>query len=200
MNQKLTTVDYYAERIYSGGTPTTSNSDYWNGNLGWLSSGETRNRFITNTEKTITQLGADNSSTRLASKYDIVIASAGQGLTRGQTSMLLLDTYINQSVLVIHADKLVLPFIFWNLASRYDELRAISDSSSIRGSLTTKTIASFEMPLANPEDLQKFSEFAWSIIPMIENNLLENQRLEAIRNVLLPRLISGEIDVSEINI
>ena len=114
--------------------------------------------------------------------------------------MLLLDTYINQSVLVIHADKLVLPFIFWNLASRYDELRAISDSSSIRGSLTTKTIASFEMPLANPEDLQKFSEFAWSIIPMVENNLLENQRLEAIRDVLLPRLISGEIDVSEINI
>ena len=122
----------------------TSNAAYWNGTFGWFSSGETRNRFVISTEKTITQAGIDNSSTKLATKYDIVMASAGQGFTRGQTSMLLIDTYVNQSVIVIKSERNILPYLFWNLVNRYDELRAISDSSSIRGSLTTKMIAAFE--------------------------------------------------------
>lgn len=197
---EMTTIGNYAERIYSGGTPTTSNVAYWDGTFGWLSSGETRNRFVISTEKSITQTGIDNSSTKLASKHDIVMASAGQGFTRGQTSMLLIDTYVNQSVIVIHADRNILPYLFWNLANRYEELRAISDSSSIRGSLTTKMIAAFEIPLANNDVIQTFSDFAWAVIPQIENNLLENERLAALRDSLLPKLMSGEIDVSAVQL
>lgn len=197
---EMTTIGNYAERIYSGGTPTTSNAAYWDGAFGWFSSGETRNRFVISTEKTITQAGIDNSSTKLAAKHDIVMASAGQGFTRGQTSMLLIDTYVNQSVIVIHAERKVLPYLFWNLANRYEELRAISDSSSIRGSLTTKMIAAFEIPLANEESLQAFADFSWSVIPQIENNLLENERLAALRDNLLPKLMSGEIDVSAVQL
>ena len=197
---EMTTIGNYAERIYSGGTPTTSNAEYWDGAFGWFSSGETRNRFVISTEKTITQAGIDNSSTKLAAKHDIVMASAGQGFTRGQTSMLLIDTYVNQSVIVIHAERKVLPYLFWNLANRYEELRAISDSSSIRGSLTTKMIAAFEIPLANEESLQAFADFSWSVIPQIENNLLENERLAALRDNLLQKLMSGEIDVSNIQL
>lgn len=197
---EMTTIGNYAERIYSGGTPTTSNAAYWGGTFGWFSSGETRNRFVISTEKSITQTGIDNSSTKLASKHDIVMASAGQGFTRGQTSMLLIDTYVNQSVIVIHADRNILPYLFWNLANRYEELRAISDSSSIRGSLTTKMIAAFEIPLANNDVIQTFSDFAWAVIPQIENNLLENERLAALRDSLLPKLMSGELDVSAVNL
>ena len=192
---EMTTIGNYAERIYSGGTPSTSNSAYWNGVFGWFSSGETRNRFVITTEKTITQSGVDNSSTKLAAKHDIVIASAGQGSTRGQTSMLLMDTYVNQSVIVIHAERNILPYLFWNLANRYEELRAISDSSSIRGSLTTKMIAGLEIPLANEQMLQAFADFAWSVIPQIENCLLENKRLAELRDLLLPKLMNGEISV-----
>ena len=197
---EMTTIGNYAERIYSGGTPTTSNFTYWGGEFGWFSSGETRNRFVISTEKTITQAGIDNSSTKLAAKYDIVMASAGQGFTRGQTSMLLLDTYVNQSVIVIHADRNVLPYLFWNLANRYENLRAISDSSSIRGSLTTKMIAAFEIPRVNEDSLQAFADFSWSVIPQIETNLLENERLTSLRDTLLPKLISGEIDVCDIQL
>ena len=197
---EMTTIGNYAERIYSGGTPTTSNAAYWDGTFGWFSAGETRNRFVISTEKSITQTGIDNSSTKLASKHDIVMASAGQGFTRGQTSMLLIDTYVNQSVIVIHADRNILPYLFWNLANRYEELRAISDSSSIRGSLTTKMIAAFEIPCANNDVIQTFSGFAWAVIPQIENNLLENERLAALRDSLLPKLMTGEIDVSAIQL
>ncbi|MDZ7796177.1 MAG: restriction endonuclease subunit S [Candidatus Marinimicrobia bacterium] len=71
--QKLSKV---CNSIYSGGTPNTRINDYWNGEYYWLSSGETRNPYIYSTEKTITKKGVDNSSTRLANKDIVVMASA----------------------------------------------------------------------------------------------------------------------------
>ena len=118
-----TSVVEMADNIFSGGTPSTANEAYWNGDHYWLSSGETSNRFIVSTIKTITDEGITNSSTRKANKYDIAIASAGQGHTRGQTSMLLTETYVNQSIIVVHANGDYLPFLFWNIANRYEELR-----------------------------------------------------------------------------
>lgn len=193
-------VSQIATNIFSGGTPSTKNDSYWNGEYYWLSSGETSNRFIVSTIKTITDAGVENSSTRRANKYDIVIASAGQGHTRGQTSMLLTESYVNQSIIVVHASYDYQPFLFWNIANRYDELRVISNSNSIRGSLTTKMIGSLNIPKAGKNQVKSFSDYAWPIIYQIENNLLENSRLIDIRDCLLPRLMSGELDVSDIDL
>ena len=91
--EKTKVLEDYTVKIYSGGTPSTSKKEYWEGgDIHWFSSGETANEFVITTDKTITQLGVDNSSTKWASKYDVVTASAGQGHTRGQTTMILLDT------------------------------------------------------------------------------------------------------------
>jgi len=48
------------DEIFSGGTPSTKEETYWNGEIPWLSSGEIRNRYITNTDRKITQKGIDN--------------------------------------------------------------------------------------------------------------------------------------------
>ena len=190
----------YADRVFSGGTPTTSNESYWSGEFKWLSSGETSQKYIVDTEKTITQAGVDNSSTRLAKKYDTVIASAGQGHTRGQTSMLLTDTYINQSIIVVESERIYMPFIYWNICGRYEELRVISNSNSIRGSLTTKMISAFTSPKADITQISRFSELAWAAIHEIEKNCNEIARLAALRDTLLPKLMNGEIDVSAVKI
>ena len=187
------TIGQVSERIYSGGTPDTKNSDFWGGAINWLSSGETSERFIIDTEKRITENGVRHSSTKYASKYDVVIASAGQGNTRGQTSMTLLNTCINQSVIVIHANSVEAPAIFCSLANRYDELRAISDASSIRGSLTTKMISALEIPIFPEVESVKFSSQAMCLIDQIENNLRENRSLKEQRDTLLPKLMGGEL-------
>lgn len=195
-----TSVGELVDSIFSGGTPSTSNEAYWNGDHYWLSSGETSERFIVSTIKTITDAGASNSSTRKANKYDIVIASAGQGHTRGQTSMLLTDTYVNQSIIVVHAAPDYLPYLFWNIANRYEELRVISNSNSIRGSLTTKMIGSLSIPKADITQIRQFSDYAWPIVKAVENNLHENRRLAVMRDTLLPQLMSGELDVSALDL
>lgn len=183
---KTKTLGEVTEKIFSGGTPNTTTEKYWNGELCWLSSGETKNRFITDTEKKITQYGVDNSSTRKAHKYDVVVASAGQGHTRGQVSLLLIDTFINQSVVSLRADNInITPlWLFYNLSNRYEEMRQLSDSHSSRGSLTTKILG--KMPISFPPvEIQKeLSKQLFSIDQKIQLNTQTNQTLEQIAQAI----------------
>lgn len=194
------TVDECCERVYSGGTPSTGKSDYWNGSLPWLSSGETRSRFIIATEKFITEKGAGDSSTKKAFIGDIVMASAGQGFTRGQTSMLLLDTYVNQSVVVMHPKQNYSSYLLFMLASSYNKLRSWSDSSSTRGSMSGSLLKTFELPELEESEMESFEQYCAPIISLINGNLCENHLLTKMRDTLLPKLMSGEIDVSQVDI
>ncbi len=168
------------ENIYSGGTPSSMNASYWNGNLPWLSSGETSQRYIYYTEKCITKEGADNSSTRYAFKGSTVIASAGQGHTRGQASMLCIDTYVNQSVLVIKPNPLIINpyFLYFNIDSRYNELRQLSDGTSTRGSLSGKILKDLKIYLPPLNEQQKIASILKSLDDKIEVNRKINENLE----------------------
>jgi type I restriction enzyme S subunit len=185
------------EKIYSGGTPSTQNPEFWDGGIPWLSSGETRNRFITTTERTITLSGASNSSTRLVRPGATVIASAGQGHTRGQTSFLLIESYINQSTVALTANLKIISdsYLFFELSRRYPELRQISDSHSSRGSLTTQLLAQMDVLIPPSELVSKFNIIADPIVKQIGENLKESSTLAHIRDALLPKLISGEVSV-----
>ena len=168
--------------IFSGGTPSTKNAKYWNGTIPWLSSGETRNNFITKTERKITLDGIKNSSTRLAKKNDVVVASAGQGHTRGQVSLCLIDTYVNQSVIVLRANtKIIHPkFLFYNLKSRYTELRKLSDAHSSRGSLPKNILITLDMILPPLIVQEKIGKILYDLDIKIENLQKQNKILEQI--------------------
>ena len=168
------------ENIYSGGTPSSMNASYWNGNLPWLSSGETNQRYIYYTEKSITKDGVDNSSTRYAYKCSTVIASAGQGHTRGQASMLCIDTYVNQSVLVLKPNPLIINpyFLYFNIDSRYKELRQLSDGTSTRGSLSGKILKDLRIYLPPLNEQQIIASILKSLDDKIEVNRRINDNLE----------------------
>lgn len=187
------------EKIFSGGTPRTENPEFWNGGIPWLSSGETRNHFIITTEKTITLSGVSNSSTRLVRAGATVIASAGQGHTRGQTSLLTIDSYINQSTVALTADLKIISdsYLFFELSHRYPELRQISDSHSSRGSLTTRLLANLDVIVPSPNLASKFDLIVDPIVKRISKNFNESRTLAQIRDSLLPKLMSGEINVNE---
>ena len=174
-------LDDVCEKIYSGGTPSTKHSDYWNGNLKWLSSGETSQRFIYDTERKITQKGVDHSSTKLAVKGCTVIATAGQGFTRGQASFLMTDTYMNQSVIACKAkESLILPlYLYYNLDSRYKEFRTLSDGTSTRGGLSGWIIKRMAIRLPSIEEQKKIVSLLYSIDQKIELNKALNDNLTA---------------------
>lgn len=195
---KVVAVGETCDRIFSGGTPSTQTAHYWGGIIPWLSSGETRRRFIIDTEKTITAAGVANSSTRNARAGATVIASAGQGHTRGQTSLLTFESYINQSVVALEANQSISSdlFLFFDLARRYDEFRQLSDSHSSRGSLTTKLLAGVRAVLPPRPLIARFDEAVRPIVDQITGNIQQSRTLAALRDTLLPKLLSGELGVN----
>ena len=194
-NYKLEEV---CERIYSGGTPSTKNKEYWNGNINWLSSGETSQRFVYDTERKITQKGVDNSSTKLATRGCTVIATAGQGYTRGQASFLMIDTYMNQSVIACEANEgLVLPlYLYYNLDSRYEEFRLLSDGTSTRGGLSGWILRRMDIRLPSTSVQKKIVDILYSIDQKIEQNTAINNNLEeqaqAIFDTIFPSISNGK--------
>ncbi|MCC6796982.1 MAG: restriction endonuclease subunit S [Candidatus Hydrogenedentes bacterium] len=191
----LGTVGDLCTAIFSGGTPRTELSEYWGGDIPWLSSGETRDAFIVDTERRITVAGVSNSSTRLAKAFSTVIASAGQGNTRGQTSLIGFDTYINQSVVALRASLAYSsPFhLYFDLERRYEEFRRISDAHSSRGSLTTKLIAQVPAIISSRSIIEVFDKIVDPQVSRIFSFKHESRTLANLRETLLPKLISGEL-------
>ena len=174
------TLEEVCERIYSGGTPSTKHEEYWNGDIKWLSSGETSQRFVYDTERKITQEGVENSSTKLATKGCTVVATAGQGYTRGQASFLMTDTYMNQSVIACKANEnVILPlYLYYNLDSRYEEFRLLSDGTSTRGGLSGWILKRMEIKLPPKPSQKKIIDILYSIDRKIEENKAINNNLE----------------------
>ena len=65
--------------VISGGTPKTSINEYWNGDIPWISIKDFNygNIYIKTTEKSITKLGLEKSSTNILRKNDIIISARG---------------------------------------------------------------------------------------------------------------------------
>lgn len=191
---KIENLKKVCQLIFSGGTPSTQVEEYWNGNLRWLSSGETRQTFIRDTERKITQTGVNNSSTRLAKIEDVVVAGAGQGYTRGQPSICLIDTYINQSVVALRSnkDKINPFFLFYNLLSRYNELRQLSDAHSSRGSLTTKLLAELPIKLPPLKEQEIVAKILSGLDFKIDLTNKMNKTLEAIGQAIFKRWFVDE--------
>jgi type I restriction enzyme, S subunit len=113
--------------LIGGGTPKTSNPDYWNGDIPWLSVVDfnTGRKWVFNTEKKITLKGLENSSTKLLSKGDIVISARG---TIGAIAVLAKPMAFNQSCYGIRgiAGKSLTDYVYYLVKNAISELQQIA--------------------------------------------------------------------------
>ena len=132
----------------AGATPSKTKYEYWeNGTIPWLSSGEVNKVEIFDTDTKITQLGYDNSSTKMVPENTVVIALAGQGKTRGTVAITHLSLCTNQSLCsIVTKDELNPRFLFHYLRGQYGNLRKLSSGDGGRGGLNLKIIGNIEIP------------------------------------------------------
>ncbi len=84
--------------VMLGGTPARGTSEFWNGSVEWVSSGEVANCRIADTKEKITQAGLEGSNAKIYPAGTVLIAMIGQGKTRGQSAILDIDACTNQNV------------------------------------------------------------------------------------------------------
>ncbi|KHS72384.1 hypothetical protein RC94_13965 [Pectobacterium brasiliense] len=166
--------------ISSGGTPSRTVSEYWNGNIPWVSTALIDFNEIQETNESITQKGLDNSSAKLFPVGTILMAMYGQGKTRGKVAKLVIKASINQACAAIKLKKgMNTEFVFQNLAGRYDEIRRISNSGG-QENLSAGLIKNipFTHPVIGSGEQERIANFMASIDEII---LSEKEKVESLK-------------------
>lgn len=117
----------------SGGTPSRSNSEYYNGSIPWVKTGEVVNDEILETEEHITKEAIANSSAKLYPKGSLIIAMYGQGDTRGRTAKLGIDATTNQACAVLYdIDNSIVStdYLWYYLQGQYHDLRSLASGNN----------------------------------------------------------------------
>lgn len=166
----------------AGATPSTKEPRYWeNGNIPWMSSGEVNNRIICSTEKKISSLGYENSSTKMLPENTVVIALAGQGKTRGMVAITRIRLCTNQSLCGIVTDSSILSdYLYQFLLTQYEYLRLISSGDGTRGGLNLKIVKDCNIPVPTLPEQQKIADFLTAVDKQIE---VEEKRLKTMKTI-----------------
>ena len=131
----------------AGGTPSTKVTEYWDGSIPWMNSGELNFRKVAEVEGRITEQGLRNSSTKMIPVNCVLIGLAGQGKTRGTVAMNSISLCTNQSIAAIFPNStFISEYVYYNLDMRYDELRELSAGDGGRGGLNLTIIRSIFVP------------------------------------------------------
>ncbi|MDE5763354.1 MAG: restriction endonuclease subunit S [Ruminococcus sp.] len=196
-NWKITTLGEICSCVL-GGTPSRKNPEYWNGNISWINSGEVNRFRITSPSEFITKKGLNSSSTKLLPEKTTVLAITGA--TLGKVSLLEIESCANQSVVgIIPNENLPYEFIFPFIKTNIKQL-TLHQTGGAQQHINKQNVESLPVYIPHKEDIKKYKNIVNPIYNLISNNCFENQRLSALRDALLPKLMNDEIDVSEVKI
>ena len=181
-----------------GGTPSRAKSEYWNGNINWINSGEINRFRILEPSETITELGLKKTSTTLLPAETTVLAITGA--TLGQVSRLEIESCANQSVIgIIPDESLTNEYVYLNILENINDIIG-RQTGGAQQHINKNDVETYEMMIPDAEELSIFETKVKPLFGQIRNNCIENERLIKLRDTLLPELLNGKIDVSNIDI
>ncbi len=178
--------------VKSGGTPDRSEPSFWGGDIPWIKTGQIDFGWIFEADECITEAGMMNSSTRMVPAGTILMAMYGQGITRGKVAILGIDATINQACAAIIPkanSSIDRDYLFHVLASKYEELRRISDArGGNQSNLNASLIRGTKIPLPTPEIQRKIAEEITTEQSLINANKELIARFEAKIKAVIDRI------------
>ncbi|GEB95947.1 hypothetical protein GCM10009724_21860 [Microbacterium lacticum] len=179
-------------QVRAGGTPSTSVPRYWGGKIRWMSSGEIHKKRITEVDGRITDDGLRESAAQLLPVGTVLMALAGQGKTRGTVAVSEVELATNQSIAGILPSGTHDPeFLYYNLDTRYDELRGESAGDGGRGGLNLTIIKKLRVLMPGIEEQRAVSGVLRDVDAEIGTL---TRRLESARNIkqgMMQELLTG---------
>jgi type I restriction enzyme S subunit len=183
--------------ILGGGTPKTSVSEYWDGDIPWYSvvdAPRDADVFVIDTEKKTTQTGIDNSSTRILPHGTSIISARG---TVGRVALVGTPMAMNQSCYGLR-DTASESGYYAYFATR-DLVATLQQRvhGAVFDTITRDTLRGVSVATPDRELIRAFETEVAPLLQRILVSLRESRTLASIRDTLLPRLISGELQVPD---
>jgi type I restriction enzyme S subunit len=181
-------------KISSGGTPSRSNSDFWNGSIPWVSTTLIDFNIITRVEEYITIIGLENSSAKLFPTGTVLMAMYVQGKTRGKVAILGIEATTNQACAAVMPDKNFVNelFLFHNLAGRYEEIRNISNQGG-QENLSGELLKSILLTFPKISEQQKIATFLTAIDEKLTQLKKKKSLLAQYKKGVMQKIFSQEI-------
>jgi len=192
----------WVSKIYSGGTPSKNNSEYWvNGTIPWLNSGTVNQGDITEPSEYITEDALNNSSAKWIPEKALVIALAGQGKTKGMIAQVQFKTTCNQSLgVIVPNEKIENRFLMYWLRKNYQNIRNLGGGDK-RDGINLEMIGGIPLPLPNNDEQLKIVEYIEFNISKINAKSEKTKKLIDLlteyRTALISEVVTGKIKVTD---
>lgn len=196
-NQSNTEVRYTdLIQILGGGTPKTGETAYWNGNIAFFTPKDVGTPYTFITEKTITEEGLSHCNSRLYPVNTVFVTARG---TVGKVGLSGVPMAMNQSCYALVGKETHQLLVYFYTLKAVDRLKHKA-SGAVFDAITTRDFDSEQIMKLSDDDAKAFLCVAEPMFQEILNNSIENLRLSTLRDFLLPKLMSGEIDVSSVQL
>ena len=172
--------------FYSGGTPTSTNKEYYNGNIPFIGSGNINDTHV---KQFITQEALNTSSAKLVNKGDLLYAL--YGATSGEVAISKISGAINQAILCIRS-KENLYFLYQFFLLKKNKIIATFLQGG-QGNLSAAIIKNLIIPLPLLKEQQKIAQIltTWDDAISKQENLIKAK--ETLKKGLMQKLLSGEV-------
>lgn len=183
-------------QILGGGTPKTGETAYWNGNIAFFTPKDVGTPYTFITEKTITEEGLSHCNSRLYPVNTVFVTARG---TVGKVGLSGVPMAMNQSCYALIGKETHQLLVYFYTLKAVDRLKHKA-SGAVFDAITTRDFDSEQIMKLSDDDAKAFLCVAEPMFQEILNNSIENLRLSTLRDFLLPKLMSGEIDVSSVQL
>ena len=183
-------------KMNSGGTPSTRRNDFYDGNIKWFSTKELQDGFLFESDRKITIEGLNNSSAKLFPSKTVVMAIYAAP-TVGRLGILSEEAAFNQAALgFVAKEEVGYEFIYLLLKLLRDDLNNLANGAA-QQNLNVGLVKNFKIIYPTNTVLSSFQSIIRPIFKYLYQNQIESNSLIKTRDTLLPKLISGELQIND---
>lgn len=179
-----------------GGTPSRSHKEYWGGNIPWINSGKTNEFRVISPSEFISDEALKKSATKFLPKKTTILAITGA--TLGKVSLLEIGACANQSVVgILENDDLPYEYIYRYISHNIEKIIS-HQTGGAQQHINKDNIKNFHIILPPKFELKRYKMLVEHLYNEITTLVFQSRFLSQLRDTLLPKLMSGEIDISDI--
>ena len=179
--------------ILSGGTPKTKIPDYWDGGIPFFTPKDSTDyAYVSSTEKTLTETGLKNCNSKLYPKDTLFITARG---TVGKINLAQTPMAMNQSCYALVGKAPINQYyLYFALIEGIGQFRSRA-VGAVFDAIIRDTFKLIPFIVPDLKIIQAFTEYVKPILRQIDTLSTKNQRLIEARDLLLPKLMNGEVAV-----
>lgn len=190
MKMKVVAIKSIAD-VSSGTTPSRRKSEYWNGSIPWITTGELESGYVTASKECVTEKALKETALKLYHKGTVLIAMYGQGKTRGTAAVLGIDATINQACAALTVHSGCPKFLFYQLQNSYHAIRRLSNIGN-QENLNAEIIKNFKILWPDELEQRKIATILSTqdkVIELKEKLLAQKQQQ---KKYLMQQLLTGK--------